>query len=150
MQATKQSFLRPRVYDAGRRLDRSPRGCRGYPPGKWTDTPYSDFGLAGRLIKASIPLRSSLPYKTVATIPSRIIRNLAYQLGGPTRLHYRRLAPNYETYWVPDSDAVNSIDRYEMMLWFKSRGDECLNCAGISGSIITRSSDIPLIVRIHK
>jgi SAM-dependent methyltransferase len=112
--------------------------------------PYSDFGLSGKLIKASIPLRSSPPYKVVATIPSRIIRNLAYQLGGPTRLHYRRLTPNYEKYWGPDGDAVNCIDRHEMMLWFKSRGDECLDCLGFSGSIVMRASDMPLIVRIHK
>ena len=112
--------------------------------------PYSDFGLGGKLIKASIPLRTSVPYRMVAAVPGRMFRNLAYQLGGPTRLHYRRLTPNYEKYWAPDGDAVNSIDRYEMMLWFKSRGDECLNGSGTSGSIIMRSTDQPLIIRIRK
>jgi hypothetical protein len=32
---------------------------------------------------------------------------------GPTALRYRRLDPNYEQYWMPDSDAVNSIDSHE-------------------------------------
>jgi hypothetical protein len=31
-------------------------------------------------------------------------------------------------YWQVDSDAVNSIDSNEAMLWFISRGVECLNC----------------------
>jgi len=61
-------------------------------------------------------------------------------------LRYRRLIPNYEKYWVPDSDAVNSIDSHEAMLWFRSRGDECLNCAG--ASVFMES--VPLIIRVHK
>ena len=64
---------------------------------------------------------------------------------GPTGLRYRRLTPNYEQYWVPDSDAVNSIDRYEAKLWFMSRGDECLNC---EDALLDSSS--PLIIRVHK
>jgi hypothetical protein len=49
-----------------------------------------------------------------------------------------------------EGDAVNSIDRYEMMLWFKSRGDECLNCSGTAGSVLMRSFEAPLVIRIHK
>jgi len=33
-------------------------------------------------------------------------------------------------YWVPDSDAVNSMDPYEAALWFETRGDQCVNCPG--------------------
>jgi len=39
------------------------------------------------------------------------------------------------------------VDRYEAMLWFRSRGDECLNC-GASGSLLMMG--IPLVIRIHK
>ena len=67
---------------------------------------------------------------------------------GPTRLRYRRLTPNYDQYWVPDSDAVNSIDSHEAMLWFLSRGDECLNCEEASVFLPIRST--PLIIRVHK
>jgi SAM-dependent methyltransferase len=107
--------------------------------------PYSDFDLTGKLIKASIPLRSSAPFRVTSLVPNRIIRNLATRFG-PTRLRYRRLTPNYEKYWGPDSDAVNSIDSYEAMLWFRSRGDECLNCEGASVFM----ADMPLIIRVHK
>ena len=109
--------------------------------------PYSDFDLKGKLIKASIPVRRSALFKAAARVPARALRDVASRFG-PTRLHYRLLQPNYKDYWETDSDAVNSIDRYEVMLWFRSRGDECLNCEGVSGSLLMKS--VPLIVRVHK
>jgi SAM-dependent methyltransferase len=109
--------------------------------------PYSDFGFVGKLIKASIPLRSSTLFIQLALVPNRVVRLLAAQIG-PTRLRYRRLTPNYETFWGPDSDAVNSIDSHETLLWFLSRGDECLNC----GSFWDQLFGFPttLIIRVHK
>lgn len=109
--------------------------------------PYSDFGVAGKLIKASIPLRSSPIFKAITLLPIRIVRTLVAR-NGPTRLRYRRLTPNYDKYWVPDSDAVNSIDSYEALLWFLSRGDECLNCE--DPSVFLPLSSMPLIIRVHK
>ena len=109
--------------------------------------PYSDFHLGGKLIKASIPLRSSQLFRVMSLVPNRIVRNFVAGFG-PTRLRYRRLNPNYEKYWVRDSDAVNSIDSHEAMLWFLSRGDECLNCG--DASVLFPLTSMPLIIRIHK
>jgi SAM-dependent methyltransferase len=106
--------------------------------------PYSDFGTIGKIIKASVPFRSSPPFVAMSILPNRLVRNFVSHFG-PTKLRYRRLSPNYDKYWVPDSDAVNSIDRYEALLWFRSRGDECLNCEDASFSISR-----PLIIRVHK
>jgi SAM-dependent methyltransferase len=113
--------------------------------------PYSDFGLNGKFIKASIPLRSWPLFGAMMAIPNRLVRDLVSQLA-PTTLRYRRLTPNYEKYWVPDSDAVNSIDRHEAMLWFRTRGDECLNCEGSSGSVLMSGmpNSMPLIIRVRK
>ena len=108
--------------------------------------PYSDFGPAGKLIKATIPFRSSLEVKTAGILPVRLSRWLGAQFG-PTALRYTRLQPNYNEYWVPDSDAVNSIDSFEGALWFLSRGDECLNCGDLP---ILLSMYDPIIIRIHK
>jgi SAM-dependent methyltransferase len=107
--------------------------------------PYSDFGLGGKLIKGSIPLRSSPPFIVMSLLPNRIARNFVAWFG-PTRLRYRRLTPNYEKYWIADSDAVNSIDSHEALLWFRSRGDECLNCEDVS----VLMGDMPLIIRVRK
>ena len=120
--------------------DCTPWAAEGYPV-----RAYSDFTSAGKIIKASIPLRASPPFLAMSKLPNRLVRNLVAQFG-PTKLRYRRLTPNYEKYWMPDSDAVNSIDRYEAMLWFRSRGDECLNCDDAALSI----APVPLIIRVHK
>ncbi len=109
--------------------------------------PYSDLTVRQKLLKA-------------VHMPHLIIRNLGVVStapmswarwkwkGGPNQLHYTRLEPNYTTYWQADSDAVNSLERYEMLLWFLSRGDECLNCD--QGGVNTMAADQRLIIRVHK
>jgi SAM-dependent methyltransferase len=108
--------------------------------------PYSDFRLLGKLVKASIAFRSTNEIRIAGILPVRFSRWLGARLG-PTRLRYWRLRPNYEQYWEPDSDAVNSIDSYEGALWFLTRGDECLNCGGTPMLLPMYG---PLIIRIHK
>ena len=121
--------------------------CNSWAAEGYEVRPYSDFHLGGKIIKASIPLRSSAPFIAMTLVPNRIGRNFIAR-SGPTRLRYRRLIPNYEKYWVGDSDAVNSIDSYEAMLWFLSRGDECLNCE--DASVFMPAVSMPLIIRVHK
>jgi hypothetical protein len=77
-------------------------------------------------------------------VPNRVIRSVA-SAWGPTRLHYRRITPNYQEFWQADSDAVNSLDRAEMAMWFETRGDTCLNCA--QGWARYLQTDGPLIIR---
>jgi len=90
--------------------------------------PYGDFNWRGKLVKASILPRSLPPFVMLYQLPTRGIRWLEYQATGEkTRLHFRRLEPDYQVYWEPDSDAAVSVDRYEAYLWFRSRGDECLS-----------------------
>jgi SAM-dependent methyltransferase len=113
--------------------------------------PYSDFNLLRKLIKATIPLRSTSRYRALYTGPIRAMRFASFAVtGSPTRLHYIRLTPNYKKYWMPDSDAVSSVDRYEAMLWFMSRGDECLNCATAFRSITEHVQDQRLLIRVRK
>ncbi len=90
--------------------------------------PYGEFTWRGKLVKASVPLRRWLPglYRS----PTRAIRWAQYATAGGTEpLHFRTLEPNYEVYWGPDSDAAISLDSFETYLWFRARGDECLNCS---------------------
>jgi SAM-dependent methyltransferase len=108
--------------------------------------PYSDFDLLGKLKKASLNIVKSPYYRGASLIPTRYVRQMQAAISGqPTRFHYRLLEPNYEHYWVSDADAVNGLDYYEMLLWFTSRGDECLNC----GVDPLWDAD-ELILRIHK
>lgn len=109
--------------------------------------PYSDFGIEGKLIKASLPFQNTAAFPALYTLPIRGLRLASWKLHRqPTSLHYRRLEPNYKTYWMSDSDAVNSIDMFEAYLWFRSRGDECLNCP--AESKIFTAADLPLVIRV--
>jgi len=108
--------------------------------------PYSDFGFKGKLIKATLPVTASPLFRRAYILPTRLARRAITKLfPGPTRLHYNLLEPNYSHYWMPDSDALNDLDFYETMLWFTSRGDECVNC----GSTALMQSE-ELVIRVHK
>src|SRR5262249_45007169 len=73
--------------------------------------PFRDFGLKGKLVKASIPIRMSRWYSLLYSRQIRLIRTLAtIARGRPSCLRYGRLTPNYDRYWVTDSDAVVSLD----------------------------------------
>jgi SAM-dependent methyltransferase len=121
--------------------------CNSWAAEGYEVRPYSDFHLFGKIIKASIQMRSSAPFRIMTFVPNRIARKFVARFW-PTRLRYRRLTPNYEKYWVADSDAVNSIDSHEAMLWFFTRGDECLNCD--DASVFMPAASKPLIIRVHK
>lgn len=122
--------------------DCAPWVADGYPV-----RPYSDFGAAGKIEKASIPVQIYL--RNLSKIPIRLLRSISWGvLNQPTRFHYRRLVPNYKHYWMEDSDAVNSLDRHEMALWFLSRGDQCLNCEGMLHGWL--QENYPLIIRVRK
>ena len=108
--------------------------------------PYSDFGAIGKIKKASLAIVASPYYRGASLIPIRYLRHIQARWSGkPTRFHYELLEPNYEHYWVSDSDAVNGLDYYEMLLWFTSRGDECLNCVA---DPLWEADE--LILRVHK
>ncbi len=113
--------------------------AEGYPV-----RPYSDLDWKGKLYKTVIPILEYAPFKMLQVVMTRFALRTARLSGGPSALHYRLLQANYDKYWMPDSDAVNSIDRDEMRLWFTSRGDECLNCAG---SLWSMSE---LTIKVHK
>jgi SAM-dependent methyltransferase len=111
--------------------------------------PFSDFGLYGKLVKASLRIRRYPRFVTSYKGPIHLIRSFA---PSPTRLHYRRLKPNYGKYWQPDSDATTSLDRTEVARWFTSRGDELLNGPGAEeeGTFGLPETNNALEIRVRK
>jgi SAM-dependent methyltransferase len=123
--------------------------CERWLSGGYAVRPYSDFTLPGKLVKASIPVRQSLPFQSLYRVPVRLLRSLQYRWGGSsTPLQFVALQPNYEVYWQPDSDAAISLDSYEAYLWFRSKGDECLNCD--PGWRELREVRWPMVIRVRK
>ena len=100
-----------------------PWRCQGYPV-----RPYKDFDFLGKLIKASIPIRDSLAFRSCYVFPRRLwgLVEAAIQRC-PRPFRYRRLKANFDHFWMSDSDALNSMDPFDAILWFVSRGDKCLN-----------------------
>jgi glycosyltransferase involved in cell wall biosynthesis len=98
--------------------------CRPWAAKGYHVRPWSDFDWMGKLIKASIPLRNTLWFRAAHTLTRRVWREILFLLKHrrPLRFHYRKLKANYGTYWCSDSDACNSMDPHEMLLWFRSRG----------------------------
>ena len=117
----------------------SPYLAQGYPV-----RPFSDFDWQGKFTKAGMFFRLYLPFYRAVQTTQRLALT-AMEGSGPTKFHYTSLEANYDHYWMPDSDAINSLDRYEMSRWFTSRGDECMNC---EGSLFDQTS--PLIIKVHK
>jgi SAM-dependent methyltransferase len=102
--------------------------CRPWASNGYSIRPYADLNLKEKLIKASILVRNCVFFRSLCVFPRRIVRCIRLVLGGDhARFRYKKLNPNYDHFWEPDSDAVNSMDPYDAILWFMSRGDICLS-----------------------
>lgn len=124
--------------------------CRSWNAKGYPVRPYSDFGLWGRLVKASIPLRDSAPYKIATRLPGRLRRALEVSIAPstPTRFRYGKLTPDWDHFWMADSDAVNAMDPFEAAVWFTSRGDECVSHPTLGSKLAIRTGF--LVFRIRK
>jgi SAM-dependent methyltransferase len=145
--------IRRVVRNGGYVLLRPAWNCDPWAADGYEVRPFSDFGLTGKLIKASIPIRLSRWYSLFHRRQVRLIRTLVTVLSGkPSRLHFRRLKPNYSKYWVTDSDAVVSLDFFETFLWFTSRGDHCADCPSRNALIFGRPGQRSelLVIRVNK
>ena len=123
--------------------------CNSWAADGYEVRPYSDFGLIGKAAKASLTIRANSYYQSAGQVSGRIARRLLFPPDQVTRLRYRALEANFDDYWVGDSDAVNSLDPHEVMLWFVSRGDECLNCPDPTGEQLMMGP-LSLVIRVNK
>jgi ubiquinone/menaquinone biosynthesis C-methylase UbiE len=123
--------------------------CRPWVSEGYPVRPYTDFGIKGKLVKASIPIRNSRIGRFFYLLPRRVAR-LPVWLNNQQnlKLRYRKLKPNYEKFWMSDSDAAVSIDPFEVILWFLSRGDECISYQNRIKQLFVKPRSI--IFRVNK
>ena len=108
---------------------------------------YRELTWRQKWIKVTLPIRNSLAVRAATAVPVRIahwLRNLFTKGAAP--LSFRRLPANYETFWMADSDAAVSLDPFDVILWFQSRGDCVLSHPSFKAAFMSRHE--PLIVRI--
>lgn len=102
--------------------------CRPWAAEGYLVRPYSDFKWKGKLIKASIPIRNSILFRSIYVFPKRAYRQFRFLTGKTySDILFGKLAPNYFKFWASDSDACNSIDPHDAILFFLSHGFECLS-----------------------
>jgi SAM-dependent methyltransferase len=123
--------------------------CRPWAAQGYAVRPYSDLDLKGKAVKASIPVRNNFIFRASYVIPRRLGRLILARLGVKSaHLRYNALSPNFEIFWVHDSDAANSLDPFDVITWFAWRGDRCLNKPTLVSQLFVRTGH--LIFRIKK
>lgn len=109
--------------------------CEGIPV-----RPYRNLTIRQRWIKATLPIRESLPFRAATALPLRVAHLLRSLIAtGPVPLYFRRLPADYETFWMVDSDAAVALDPFDTILWFRDRGDEVLTHASLPAAFMSRS-----------
>jgi SAM-dependent methyltransferase len=110
---------------------------------------YAQLSWKGKLIKLSIPIRDFTLYRYLRILLRRSLRLIQHlRRPGAMPLKYVRLRPNFERYWMSDSDAVNSLDPFDFILWFASRGHRCLSHPNRVRQLLVR--DLALVFQISK
>lgn len=119
-----------------------PWAAEGYPV-----RPYSDFNFFGKLYKFSIIFRENLFFRLSYTIPKRFLHLLKYLINKKSyknRLRYKKINPNYEKFWMSDSDACNSIDPFLAILYFKANRFLIINYKTLMSQFCIRTNEIIL------
>ena len=108
--------------------------------------PFAALAFRSKLIKASIPVRDYFLIRYSYVFLRRLARFAVYLLSGgrPTALRYRKLKANYERFWQSDSDACNSLDPFDVILWFRSRGFVCHGYTSLAKCLLVRTYALEL------
>lgn len=105
--------------------------------------PHADFDWRGKLVKASVPIWSSVWYRALRIFPLRLAWLLSqWWRSRPSKLRYRVLTPNYEHNWMPDATAACSVEPFEVYLWYITRGARCFNYETALQTLLIRTGPL--------
>lgn len=122
--------------------------CRPWARCDYAWKPFRELSRMDRVRKASIPLRDSVAFRALWVVPRRLVRWAGFLLRRrPVRFHSRRLKPCYGEYRVVDADALHSMDPFDVLLWFRSRGDRVVSHPGWAQALAIRSGALAVEVR---
>ena len=108
--------------------------------------PYADLRWRERMIKFTIPLRDLVLIRWPFVFLRRLTSLFMYIVsrGTPKPLRFKKLAANYEQYWQSDSDACNSLDPFDAILWFRSRNVTCHGYRNLWKALFVRTYALEL------
>lgn len=91
--------------------------------------PYKQLNIRQKFTKALLPILTSKPYKLLTKLPYRLWRRITSQANNA--LNWGRLTPYHGDLWISDADATASLDCYEAILYYQTRGYQCLSHLGL-------------------
>jgi SAM-dependent methyltransferase len=106
--------------------------------------PYGDLTLAEKFIKLTIPVRDSVFIRWTFVFLRRLTRMFFYIVFPTHPLRFKRLEANYEIYWQSDSDACNSLDPFDLIMWFRSRNIICHGYNSVWKALFVRTYALEL------
>ncbi len=105
--------------------------CRPWASGGYNIRSYRDLNLRGKIVKASIPIRNNLLWRSIFIFGYKF-----------TNIRYKKIKPNYEKYWGADSDACNQMYSHDAILWFLCNGFSCLSHETNRSILFVRSTSL--------
>ncbi len=107
--------------------------------------PFVDLTFKERLLKLLIPFRDFALVRWPLVLLRRIFRLVLFLLSpNLIPLRYRKLKANYEKFWQSDSDACNSLDPFDVILWFRSRSLTCHGYTNLLRALLVRTYALEL------
>lgn len=108
--------------------------------------PYADLTTGQKITKILIPVRDFALIRWSSVFVRRAVRLIQYLLTATREmpLQYKKLNANYETFWQSDSDACNSLDPFDVIIWFKRRGFICHGYESNVRALVVRSCYLQL------
>jgi len=108
---------------------------------------YSSLTLRQKWTKLTLPIRECMHLRAFMTLLGRLWRSVTWRKAD-IQLRFRKLKADYEIFWMADSDACSSIDAFDVIQWFQSRGDLVLSHPSWRSALLSRSPTV--VVRIQK
>ena len=105
--------------------------CRKYTVQKLEFRKYKDLSIILKISKFFIPLQNNFLFRGILKLPSRIYDEFMYLIKNKVKFRYTRLYPSYQL-WnkypsIADDNAVASMDAHSAILFFITRGYECIS-----------------------
>ena len=99
------------------------------------------MGWRQKIRKLLIPIRDFVLFRWSQVFLRRLVRLIRYLIASDKNLplQYKRLDANYETFWHSDSDACNSLDPFDVIVWFRGRKFICHGYEGSMSALLVRT-----------